>query len=152
MIDKKIQKKIEKILKDFFKKSTFEVDCKIGDLKDNNLEVELQAEEADVLIGPQGKTLHSLQIILGRIMRKQFESRIYLDIDINDYKKNKVKYLEEMAKNIADQVVINKKPETLAVMTSYERRIIHMALAERTDIATESTGDETERRVVINPA
>jgi len=152
MMDKKIQKKIEKILKDFFKKSTFEVDCKIGELKDNNLEVELKTDEADILIGPQGKTLHALQVILGRIIRKQFEDRIYLDIDINNYKQNKVKYLEEMAKNIADKVALNHVPETLAAMSSYERRIIHMALAERTDIATESTGDETERRVIINPA
>jgi len=147
-----MQKKIEKILKEFFKKSTFEVDYKIGAFKENNLEVDLKTEEADVLIGPQGKTLHALQVILGRIIRKQFEDRIYLDIDINNYKQNKVKYLEEMARNIADKVALNHKPETLAVMTSYERRIIHMALAERTDIATESTGDDTERRVVINPA
>lgn len=152
MIDKKIQKKVEKVLKEFFKKSTFEVDCKIGEFRDNNLKIDLQAEQAEVLIGPQGKTLHSLQVILGRIVRKQFEEHIYLDIDINNYKQNKVKYLEEMAKNIADKVALNHKPETLAAMTSYERRIIHMALADRTDITTESTGDETERRVVINPA
>lgn len=152
MIDKKIQKKVEKVLKEFFKKSTFEVDCKIGEFRDNNLKIDLQAEQAEVLIGTQGKTLHSLQVILGRIVRKQFEEHIYLDIDINNYKQNKVKYLEEMAKNIADKVALNHKPETLAAMTSYERRIIHMALADRTDITTESTGDETERRVVINPA
>jgi len=152
MIDKKIQKKIEKTLKEFFKKSSFDVDCKIGEFKDNNLNIDLKTDEAEVLIGPEGKTLYAFQVILGRIMRKQLEDHIYLDIDINDYKKNKVKYLEEMAKNIADKVALNHQPETLAVMTSYERRIIHMALAERTDIKTESTGPDSERRVVINPA
>jgi len=36
-------------------------------------------------------------------------------------------------------------------MSAYERRIVHLELAERKDITTESTGEEPERRVVIRP-
>jgi len=152
MLDKKIQKKIDKIIREFFKKTTFEVDFEFGEFNDNNLKVELKTEDPQILIGPHGKTLHSLEMVLGRIIRKQFEEPIYLDIDINQYKQNKIKYLEEIAKSIADRVALNRTPETLPIMSSYERRIVHMALAERADVKTESTGQDEERRIVVSPA
>jgi len=152
MIDKKDKKKIEKVFKEFFKKSTFEVAIEFGKIENGTLKLDLKADEPQVLIGPQGKTLHSFQMVLGKIIRKQLDQQIYLDIDINQYKEGKVKYLEDTAKEVADRVVLNKKEEVLPVMSSYERRIIHMTLAERGDITTESTGQDFERRVIVKPA
>jgi len=151
MIDKKDKKKIEKVLKEFFKKSTFEVDFEFGKMEDNILKLDLKTDEPQVLIGPQGETLHSFQMVLGKIVRKQLETQFYLDIDINQYKEGKVKYLEGTAKEVADRVALNRKEEVLPVMSSFERRIIHMALAERGDITTESIGHGFERRVVVKP-
>ena len=36
-------------------------------------------------------------------------------------------------------------------MTAYERRIIHLALAENDQVQTESIGEGEERKVVIKP-
>ena len=36
-------------------------------------------------------------------------------------------------------------------MSSYERRIIHTELSQRSDIITESQGDGFDRHVVIKP-
>jgi spoIIIJ-associated protein len=36
-------------------------------------------------------------------------------------------------------------------MPAYERRIIHLEIAERGDVTSESIGEEPERRVVIKP-
>jgi spoIIIJ-associated protein len=36
-------------------------------------------------------------------------------------------------------------------MSAYERRIIHLELAGRSDVTTESIGEEPERKVVIKP-
>jgi len=152
MIDKKDKKKIEKVLKEFFKKSTFEVAIEFGKMEDNTMKLDLKTDEPQVLIGPQGGTLHSFQMVLGKIVRKQLDEQIYLDIDINQYKEGKVKYLEGTAKEVADRVALNKKEEVLPAMSSYERRIIHMVLAERGDVITESTGQDFERRVVVRPA
>lgn len=152
MMDKKDKKKIEKVLKEFFKKSTFEIDFEFGKMDGSTLKLDLKTEEPQVLIGPQGGTLHSFQMVLGKIVRKQLETQIYLDVDINQYKQGKVKYLEGTAKEVADRVALNKKEEVLPVMSSFERRIIHMALAERDDITTESIGHDFERRVVVKPS
>ena len=182
MIDKKDKKKIEKVLKEFFKKITFEVDFELKHAEDssarashgNNLKLELKTPHPQVLIGPHGATLHALQLVLGKIVRKQLDPHtkrgqgaegakigkdsprsgvgVYLDVDINQYKQNKIKYLGEMAQGTADRVALNKKEETLPIMSAYERRIIHISLADRTDITTESQGQGPERRVAIKPA
>jgi len=56
-----------------------------------------------------------------------------------------------LAKEIADEVALTKKEKILPPMPAYERRIIHLELAQRPDVTTQSIGQEPERRVVIKP-
>jgi len=73
-------------------------------------------------------------------------------LDINDYKKKKVEYLREMARDAANEVSLSKKEKNLVSMPAYERRVIHLELADREDVITESVGEEPERSVIIKPA
>jgi len=59
--------------------------------------------------------------------------------------------LKKLSKELADEVAKTRKSIMLQPMSSYERRIIHLELAERPDIVTESIGEEPERRVIIRP-
>jgi len=59
--------------------------------------------------------------------------------------------LKELAKSVADEVALTKKERILEPMSAYERRIIHLELASRPDVTTESIGKEPKRRVVIKP-
>ena len=77
------------------------------------------------------------------------EGPFYIDLDINDYKKKKIEYLKETARAVADEVALTKKEKYLPSMPPYERRIIHMELASRSDVTTESIGQEPERKIVI---
>lgn len=72
-------------------------------------------------------------------------------IDINNYRKEREMIIAELAKAAARKVVMTKSKVTLPAMNAYERRLIHMELATRPDIATESEGEGVERRVVIKP-
>ena len=74
-----------------------------------------------------------------------------MNLDINDYKKKKVEYLKDFAKETADQIAMTGQEKTLPPMSSYERRIIHAELSQRTDVITESQGDGFDRHVVIKP-
>ncbi|PJA84129.1 MAG: hypothetical protein CO145_02195, partial [Candidatus Nealsonbacteria bacterium CG_4_9_14_3_um_filter_37_13] len=69
----------------------------------------------------------------------------------NGYKKKKLDYLKELARSLADEVALTKKEKNLPPMAAYERRIIHLELAGRSDVTTESIGEEPERRVVVRP-
>ena len=122
------------------------------EIKDSVVSFELKTETPEILIGRNGQVLINTQYLLSKIIYKQIGEKIFVDFDINQYKKKKTDYLKEMAKNAADEVSLTEKEKVLPPMTPFERRIIHLALSGREDIKTESVGEEPERRVVIKPA
>lgn len=135
---------------DFFDKMGFdtEIDLKV---QEETLLINLKTEEPQILIGESGKILLCLQRLLQAILSKKLETKFYLDLDINDYKKNKAKYLKEMAHQLADEAVLAKEDRVLPPMPAYERRLIHLELADRKNVTTESMGQEPDRRVIIKP-
>ena len=113
--------------------------------------INIKTAEPQILIGEGGQTLADIQHILKAVLRKKVEESFFISIDINDYKKRKEEYLKETARSMADEVALTKKEKELAPMSSYERRVVHMELASREDVTTESAGEGVERRVVIKP-
>jgi len=151
MFDKSKQEKIKKIIKEFFDKMTWEESPEDIEIKDNVVSFEIETETPEILIGKEGKVLNNTQYLLSRVLNKQIGEKIFVDFDVNQYKKKKTNYLKEMAKNAADEVSLTGKEKILPAMTPFERRIIHLALSERKDIKTESEGEEPERRIIIKP-
>jgi len=143
--------KIQKIVKEFFQKMTIEGEIEILPPKDETLIINLKIEDPQILIGEKGQTLFEIQHLLKAILRREILENFYIDLDINDYKKKKIEYLKELARSIADEVSLTKKERVLSPMPAYERRIIHLEIAGRKDVTTESIGQEPERRVVIRP-
>ena len=143
--------KIKQAIYEFFQKTGLLVEIEIGKPQDFTIPVNLKMEDPQVLIGERGQTLADTQRLLKLMLKKMVpqEEPFYLDIDVNDYKKKKTEYLKEMARSAADEVSLNKKEKELPAMSPYERRVIHMELSQRSDIATESIGDGLDRRVVI---
>jgi len=113
--------------------------------------VKIKTDEPQILIGQNGQTLFEIQGLLKTILRRKIAENFYFDLDINDYKKKKAEYLEETANSIADEVSLTKKEKILPPMTSYERRIVHIALSERQDVISQSVGEGFDRRVAIRP-
>jgi len=132
----------------FFEKLGFEAKLKKAKIEGETLILDFEIKDTENLLG---ETILEIQHLLKAILKKKTKENFYLDLDINDYKKKKIKYLEELAKSVADEVALTKKEKILDPMPAYERRIIHLILAERSDITTESIGKEPNRRVVIKP-
>lgn len=142
--------KIKKEIEEFFLRLGFEVEVEI--LKRENLfRVNVQAKEFQALIGEKGKTLFEIQHLLNTILKKKIGKEIFIDLDVAGYKERKIKYLKELARSVADEVALTKKEKILEPMPAYERRVIHLELASRPDVTTESIGKEPKRRVVIKP-
>jgi spoIIIJ-associated protein len=150
MSEEKIQL-ITKEVEEFFKKSGFEVEIKVSRADNLTYKVNLQTKEVQDLIGEDGKTLFQIQHLLNAILKKKIKEEFYIDLDISGYKKRKVEYLKELARAVADEVALTKKEKILEPMSAYERRVIHLELASRPDVTTESIGREPNRRVVIKP-
>lgn len=151
MIIEKDLKEIKKIVQEFFKKTGFEIEIVFFNLENNTILIKIKVEEPKVLIGQNGQTLVEIQHLLKAIVSRKISERFYIDLDINNYKEKKIEYLKETAREIADEVSLTKKEKILYPMPAYERRIIHLELADRKDITTESIGQEPERRIIIKP-
>jgi len=144
-------KKIKATTEEFFRKMTLEVGVEVLPPKDSTVSINLKLDEPRLLIGERGQTLAETQHLLKAILKKKISEPFFIDLDILGYKKKKAEYLKELARSLADEVAITKKEKQLAPMPAYERRIIHLELAERSDITTESIGQEPERSVMVKP-
>jgi len=153
MFKKKLEDKIKKVVEEFFEKTSFDVSVTVDKIEDTTLPISIHLEEPQVLIGENGKTLFSIQHLLSKALRKKFKEQqdFYVDLDIDNYKKKKLDYLKDLARNGADDVALYKKEKELRPMSAYERRIIHMELKERSDVQTESIGQDPYRKIVIKP-
>jgi spoIIIJ-associated protein len=113
------------------------------------VDIDLPFKEARQFLEEEAVGLGALQHVLRQLISRKDFTRPLLVIDINRHKKEREKELTELANKAAQKVRRTKKPITLKPMPAFERRFIHMKLAEQPDIVTESTGEEPERRVVI---
>ena len=151
MLDKENLEKAKKIVKEFFQRMTVGGEIEILPPKDETLSINLKIEDPQILIGEKGQTLFEIQHLLKAILKREISENFYIDLDINDYKKKKIEYLKDLARSVADEVSLTKKERILSPMPAYERRIIHLEIAGRKDVTTESIGQDPERRVVIRP-
>lgn len=148
------QETIKEVIREFFGKTGLLVEAiEIKSPQDSTIPISLKMEEPQILIGEGGQTLSEIQKLLKMVLQKRFatESHFYVDLDINDYKKKKIEYLKEVARTSADEASLTKQEKQLSPMSAYDRRVIHVELANRSDVITESVGEEFGRRVVIKP-
>ena len=154
MISTEETENIKEVIKEFFSKAGFEVgvegSCITRDAEDV-LEMDIKTSEAQNLIGKQGLVLADIQLLLRKVIKKKTEKDFYLSLDIDGYKKNKESYLRGVAQSIADEVSRTKQEKELPYTSSFDRRIVHMELADRKDVLTESIGEGEERRIIIKP-
>ena len=143
---------IKKTVEDFFQKTTFEVEVDLLPEEEGVIPINLKTDEPQILIGEGGQTLNEIQHLFKAILKRKISEPFYINLDINDYKKKKTEYLKELARSLADEVSLTKKEKTLAPMPAYERRIIHLELSSRSDVVSESTGEEPDRKIVIRPS
>lgn len=108
--------------------------------------------DADRLIGRGGETIDAIQYLASQIVsRAAGGSRRRVTIDADGYRARRAAALEELAMRAADEAVTHGEEIELDPMTPHDRRIVHMALKDRTDVTTRSEGEEPRRRLIVEP-
>ncbi len=145
------QEELKKIVENFFAfffRDSEEMDVVI-DETENSIKILLYHPYGESLTGKNEDLLKACELILSRAISKDTSKRVYLDV--NNYKKNKEEKLKEIIKKIAKQCSYKKESFTFPPMNAYQRRLVHMEIANHPDLITESVGEEPERKVVIKP-
>ena len=111
----------------------------------------ISGEDLGILIGRRGQTLDALQYFVRLITSRKAKSRPPIVVDVEGYKQHRYDDLRVLAVNVAAQVKAKGLSIRLEPMPAYERRIIHLTLANDAEVKTESIGEGDARRVVVSP-
>lgn len=115
------------------------------------LKFHIESDTMGILIGHRGETLDSLQYLTGLVVNRKHEGYRRVVLDTENYRNKREDTLVRLARKLAGQVRSTGKSVTLEPMNPYERRVLHATLQSNPFVTTHSTGEEPNRRVVIDP-
>ncbi len=113
--------------------------------------VHIETEETGLLIGFHGRTLESLQIILGILVSKKLNTWVKVYVNVGDYREKREEALMLMAQHAAERALTAGRPVELAHLSPAERRVIHLTLAGDERVETESVGEGNSRTLLVKP-
>ncbi len=108
-------------------------------------------EQAGILIGREGQTLNALQYLVNRIVAKRWPEPIKIQLDTGAYRERQDDKLRQMALFLADKAKTMGRPQSTKPLSSYHRRVVHLALQSDESISTRSKGEGPMKRVIIVP-
>ena len=142
--------KIKRILK-----KSIELICLGEEVKINTnskeLKLSVHGENLGIAIGRDGKNMQALEYIINLIGKRKKLLCRNVTIDIKDYRKKKIEKIKKTAVIMAKKAISEGRKIALKPMCSYERKIIHNALAKFKDVTTRSRYEEPNRRIIIYP-
>ena len=103
------------------------------------------------VIGHRGEILDSLQVLAGAVANIGREEYKRVVVDCENYREKREDTLKRLAQKLAEKAVRTGRKVSIEPMSPYERRIIHSALSESTEVKTVSEGKEPNRFIVIVP-
>ena len=132
----------------------FEVIVQVETGETSRLNVVAEGDEKEALgalIGRKGERLSALQHLVNLMLSKEMGAWTRVLVDVEDYRGRRERQLRELADRAAARVVETGKMLQLEPMSALERRWIHMSLRDHPAVATQSIGEEPNRRVVLVP-
>jgi spoIIIJ-associated protein len=111
----------------------------------------VEGGNAGVLIGKRGQTLEAIQYLVEKIVNRQSDTRIRIQIDVEGYLNNRRENLKNLARKLSEKAKSTGKPATIGQMNAHDRRIIHLTLKNDQGVRTQSIGDGFYRKLVIFP-
>ena len=146
------KEEVKEYIRQFLTKTTTDMGVKAKieiNEEDDVFTAKMFSDNNSILIGKDGRTLQSLQLLLRQALSNQIKFNVKVNLDASNYKIKRERFFEKDIKNIINDVMKSKDEVKLDPMNSYKRRIVHSIASEYYNIETESFGEEPERYVVI---
>ena len=117
---------------------------------ENGPRINVAGEEAEILVRHRGEPLKALQHIIDMAYGRSLPDDKRVFVDALEYRKGKDIELRHMAKFLAEKAKQTGTDQQLGPLNPYERRIVHIAVAEISGVTTESVGDAFSKTVLIS--
>ena len=111
--------------------------------------INLEGEGAEALLARRGEGLQALQHIVDSAFRKQLGDERLL-VDCMGFRRGKDNELRQMAKFLAEKAKSSGVEQNIGPLNAYERRLVHLAVAEIPGVTSESIGDAAVKTVTIS--
>ena len=111
-----------------------------------------ECETSGLLIGKQGETLYSIQMILSFILKNKLGEEMKLVLDVGGYREKQKGYLESIAEKSYEKLMETGEAQYLYNLNPSQRRVVHTYLSEKEGVTTESEGEGEDRKLVIKKA
>jgi spoIIIJ-associated protein len=112
--------------------------------------INLEGEDGGVLVRRGGEGLQALQHLVATAFRRQLGDDNRVVVDCNGFRKEKDLELKQMARYMAEKARSSGMPQEMGPLNPYERRIVHLAIAEDPGVTSESIGDAFMKTVIIS--
>jgi len=112
--------------------------------------INLEEEDGGALVRRGGEGLQALQHLAATAFRKQLGDDNRIVIDCNGFRKDKDAEIKQMALHMLEKARSSGMPQEMGPLNPYERRIVHMAIAEDPAATSESIGDAFMKTVIIS--
>ena len=116
----------------------------------DGLRVDINGDGTEALLYSRGEALRALQTIVNTAFRKQLGDAKVL-VDCQGWRRDKDTELRQMARLLAEKALATGTPQELGPLNSYERRVVHLAVAQIEGVTSESIGDAAVKTVIISP-
>ena len=110
--------------------------------------INLAGDGAEALLARRGEGLRALQHLVDSAFRKQLGDQRLL-VDCMDFRRGKDNELRQMAKFLAEKAKTSGIEQCIGPLNAYERRLVHLAVAEVPGVTSESIGDAAVKTVTI---
>ncbi len=115
-----------------------------------SVDVDVSGSRMGLLIGKRGDTLDAVQYLTSIYVNKEKNSYIKVNVDTENYRSKREETLVKLARSLERRVIREGAAVTLEPMSPNERRIIHSALQNSSNVKTYSIGEEPHRKVVVD--
>ncbi len=132
--------------------SLMSLDSKVtAEKKGDDIVLNMEGNNAGILIGYKGRTLEALEYIVNRAVNKVAENRVRVILDSENYRQRKEESLRRLALKMSEQAKKTRKTATINAINPHDRRIVHLALKGDPDVQTKSDGEGLLKKVHIIP-
>src|SRR5213083_2519855 len=140
--------KAEQLLNSIFESAGFDVRATASESELGCL-LAIEGADSSLLLNEGGELLDALQQILNQALGRELPKGQRIICDANNFRAAREAELRAMAEHAARQVRSTSSPFVFGPMEPMERRIIHLSLAAEDDLATESIGEGSARRLRV---
>lgn len=139
---------IKEFIKTLATKMNIEINSEVTN-RENSFNVMMVSNNNPILIGKEGRTIESIQLLLNQYINNQIDMNVRINVDASNYKGKKLKNFEYEIKKIAKSVLRSKVAVKLDPMNSYNRRLVHNIISEFENLTSLSEGEEPNRYIVV---